>query len=210
MTAVGTLFVVSAPSGAGKTSLVAALLANRPSLQISVSHTTRAKRANETDGVNYHFISRDAFLARVQQGDFLEHAEVFGNYYGTSQAWVKQQLANGLDVILEIDWQGALQVKRLIPEAVSVFVLPPSFQVLEQRLKGRGSDAPDVISHRLAGAREEISHYGEFDYLVINDRFDDALNELHHIVVAAGLTIDHQQIRQAALLEDLLSGPQSR
>ena len=178
----GTLFVVSAPSGAGKTSLVAEMLRADQKLGVSVSHTTRPMREGENNGVNYHFVSRNEFETMIGRGDFLEHADVFGNYYGTSQVWVREMLASGRDVILEIDWQGAAQVRRLIPECVSVFIVPPSPEILRDRLVGRGTDAPDVVERRLAEAREECSHVGMFDYLVVNDDFREALADLLAIV----------------------------
>lgn len=201
----GTLFIVSAPSGAGKTSLVAALVEQVPGLRISVSHTTRRQRPGEVDGVNYHFVDREMFLEKVRDGGFLEHAEVFGNLYGTSAVWVQQTLQGGQDVILEIDWQGAAQVRRLVPEAVSIFILPPSLEVLSLRLRGRGSDDEAVIARRLAGAREEMSHYPEFGYLVINDDFQGALEDLRAIVLAERLSQRRQQVRLAPMLEALLS-----
>src|SRR5687767_11669880 len=167
----GLLFTVSAPSGAGKTSLVKALVQRNPSVRISISHTTRAKRPGEVDAQDYFFVSKGEFMKRVSAGGFLEHAEVFGNYYGTSQQAVDELLKQGYDVILEIDWQGAAQVRRLRPEVVSIFILPPSRAVLEQRLRGRGQDSEAVITQRLAAARGEISHYAESDYLIINDDF---------------------------------------
>src|SRR5690554_7867534 len=152
----GTLFVISAPSGAGKTSLVAEMLRQDSQLGVSVSHTTRPMRTGEQDGVNYHFVSRDEFEAMIAEGDFLEHADVFGNYYGTSHGWVRETLATGQDVILEIDWQGAKQVRRLIPECVSVFIVPPSAEVLRQRLVGRGTDAADVVERRRSEDRKSV------------------------------------------------------
>lgn len=208
--AAGTLFIVSAPSGAGKTSLVAALLEKVKGLRISVSHTTRGQRPGEIDGENYHFIDRDQFLAKVNEGRFLEHAEVFGNLYGTSADWVRATLEGGEDVILEIDWQGAQQVRRLMPEACSIFILPPSLAILAQRLRGRGSDDEDTIARRLAGAREEMSHYPEFDFLIINDDFQRALADLRAVVYAQRLVQARQQKRLAGVLQGLLSdqGPQ--
>ncbi|MBA4719528.1 guanylate kinase [Alloalcanivorax xenomutans] len=210
MADIGTLYIVSAPSGAGKTSLVAALVEKLPRLRISISHTTRDRRDGETDGVNYHFIKRESFVRLVEQGRFLEHAEVFGNLYGTSADWVSDTLRNGEDVILEIDWQGAAQVRRQMPEAVSIFILPPCLKTLEQRLRSRASDDDEVIRKRLAGAREEMSHYGEFDYLVVNDNFERALHELAAIVEARRLTTHRQAVRQAAVLADLLSDSETR
>lgn len=206
----GTLYIVSAPSGAGKTSLVAALVEKLPRLKISISHTTRARREGEVEGVNYHFIAREDFVRLVEQGRFLEHAEVFGNLYGTSADWVGDMLRQGEDVVLEIDWQGAAQVRRLMPEAVSIFILPPCLKTLAGRLRGRASDHDHVIERRLAGAQEEMSHYAEFDYLVVNDNFERALHELGCIVEANRLTTTRQAVRQAAILADLLSGPESQ
>jgi len=201
----GNLFVVSAPSGAGKTSLVNALLTRMAGVRVSVSHTTRAQRPGEVHGINYHFVSRDVFRELAEAGDFLESAEVFGNFYGTSQRWVQQTLAQGEDVILEIDWQGAQQIRRQLAEAICITVLPPSRQALEQRLTGRGQDGPDVIARRMAEAVSEMSHYAEADYLVINDRFETALDELCAIVTASRLRLSLQQQRHAGLLQSLLS-----
>jgi len=202
----GTLYVISAPSGAGKTSLVAEMLRNDRNLGVSVSHTTRARREGELDAVNYHFVSRDEFEAMIGRGDFLEHADVFGNYYGTSQVWVRETLAIGQDVILEIDWQGAAQVRRLIPECVSIFIVPPSPEVLRERLVGRGTDSPEVVERRLAEAEEECRHAAEFDFLVVNDDFDAALADLLAIVRAQRLRMVQQQSRHQKLLAGL-SGP---
>jgi guanylate kinase len=179
----GNLIIISAPSGAGKTSLVRSLVETLPSLYVSISHTTRPKRPYEKDGIDYHFVDRPAFESLVAAGQFLEHAEVFGNLYGTSRAWVEGQLAAGKDIILEIDWQGAQQIRRRVDNAVNVFILPPSCAVLQARLAGRG-DPADVISRRMAGARAEISHYREYDFLVINDDFHAALEELKAIIKA--------------------------
>ncbi|MCK0536964.1 guanylate kinase [Alcanivorax quisquiliarum] len=203
----GTLYIVSAPSGAGKTSLVAALIENIPNVCISVSHTTRPMRPGEEDGVNYHFIDRDTFLAHVKESRFLEHAEVFGNLYGTSEDWVAEQLAKGLDVILEIDWQGAQQVRRLRPDAVSIFILPPSLPELERRLRGRGQDHDQVIARRLAGAQAEMAHYGEYDYVVVNDTFVHALGDLVAILHACRLRQTRQRETLAATIGELLSSP---
>ncbi|WP_166269731.1 guanylate kinase [Marinobacter caseinilyticus] len=202
----GTLYVVSAPSGAGKTSLVASMLEADARLAVSVSHTTRAMRPGEHNGVNYHFVSRPDFEAMIQRGEFLEQADVFGNYYGTSQVWVSQTLATGRDVILEIDWQGAAQVRRLMPECVSVFIVPPSPEVLRARLTGRGTDSAEVVERRLREAGEECSHVFEFDYLVVNDDFDTALGELLCIMSAQRLRIEAQEVRHAGLLARLVSG----
>ncbi|MBV1919610.1 MAG: guanylate kinase [Pseudomonadales bacterium] len=201
----GTLYVVSAPSGAGKTSLVKALIESSNDLGVSISHTTRPIRPGETNGVNYHFVDVTKFQSLLSQADFLEHAEVFGNYYGTSQSWVNKQLNNGQDVILEIDWQGAQQVRRQIPESIGIFVLPPSQAALEQRLKGRGQDPEDVIQHRLAQAAQEIAHHVEYDYLIINDEFDLALAELKSIIHSQRLCIGPQATRHQTLIQKLLS-----
>lgn len=201
----GTLFVISAPSGAGKTSLVAEMLRQDSQLGVSVSHTTRPMRTGEQDGVNYHFVSRDEFEAMIAEGDFLEHADVFGNYYGTSHAWVRDTLATGQDVILEIDWQGAEQVRRLVSECVSIFIVPPSAEVLRERLIGRGTDAPEVIERRLAEAEEECRHAAEFDYLVVNDDFGVALADLLAITRAQRLKMSVQQLRHGKLLAGLVS-----
>ena len=205
MNATGTLYTVSAPSGAGKTSLVNALLERSPSLQVSVSHTTRAQRPGEEDGVNYHFVDEAQFLGMLEEAAFLEHARVFGNLYGTSQAWVEAQLAAGTDVILEIDWQGAAQVKRLLPATCGIFILPPSREALQQRLTGRGQDGPAVIASRLAEAVEEMSHYVQSDYLVVNTDFEQALLELEAIVVCQRLQTLRRQGELAGLLRSLLS-----
>ena len=205
MSGTGTLYTVSAPSGAGKTSLVNALLARCNQLRVSVSHTTRPQRPGEQDGVNYHFVDELAFLGMLEQAAFLEHARVFGNLYGTSQAWVEEQLASGTDVILEIDWQGAEQVKRLLPATRAIFILPPSRQALEQRLTGRGQDDPAIIATRMAQAVEEMSHYIESDFLVVNNDFEQALAELEAIVVCQRLQTARQQDALTDLLRNLLS-----
>ncbi len=201
----GTLFVVSAPSGAGKTSLVQALVESTPSLHASVSHTTRPQRPGEENGVNYHFVSKEQFTEMLGQGDFLENAEVFGNLYGTSKGSVDQQLRSGKDVILEIDWQGAQQIRRQMPDAVSIFILPPSKHILQQRLEGRGQDSADVIKSRMDQATEQISHHVEFDYLIINDDFDTALDELKALVKCQRLNTTKQCERFQELLTNLLS-----
>lgn len=201
----GTLFTISAPSGAGKTSLVAALLERCEHLQVSVSHTTRTQRPGETDGVNYHFVTEAAFAEMLEQTEFLEHARVFGNLYGTSQRWVEDQLSRGIDVILEIDWQGAAQVRRLLPATCSIFILPPSRMTLLQRLTARGQDDAAIIESRMAEAVEEMSHYVESDYLVVNDDFELALAQLQAIVTSQRLATDRQRQRLTDLLDDLLS-----
>ena len=171
---------------------------------VSVSHTTRTRRPGEQDGVNYHFVSESNFLAMLERTEFLEHARVFGNLYGTSQVWVEEQLAGGIDVILEIDWQGAQQVKRLMPSTQAVFILPPSRETLLQRLTARGQDDPDIIEGRMAEAVEEMSHYPESDFLVVNDDFDQALAQLQAIITSRRLTTENQQQVLGGLLEDLL------
>ncbi len=204
MTTTGTLYIVSAPSGAGKTSLVKALIDSMAQVRVSVSHTTRAMRPGEVDGVNYHFTAREEFVEMLKQGDFLEHAEVFGNLYGTSHSWVKQTLAKGYDLILEIDWQGAQQVRKLVPDAKSIFILPPTHKDLRQRLHNRGQDAEDVIDLRMQQAIAEMSHYVEYDYIVINDQFATALDDLKAIFRANQLRLESQQKRHTQLLCDLL------
>lgn len=201
----GTLYTVSAPSGAGKTSLVNALLQQCAGLTVSISHTTRPMRPGEQDGVNYHFVDEATFRTMLEQSAFLEHARVFNNYYGTSQHWVEKTLASGQDVILEIDWQGAEQIRQLVPGCVGIFILPPSLAILEQRLTGRGQDDPEVIRHRLAEAQQEMSHYVEADFLVINDCFDTALTELQAIIICHRLRREVQSRRNGDLLRDLLS-----
>src|SRR3989344_8233801 len=201
----GTLYIISAPSGAGKTSLVKALIDSEAQIRVSVSHTTRAMRPGEVDGVNYRFVSREQFHAMLDKTEFLEHAEVFGNLYGTSQEWVKQTLRDGFDLILEIDWQGAQQVRRLLPEARSIFILPPSQQALRQRLNNRGQDSDEIIETRMREAVSEMSHYVEYDYLVINDDFAHALIDLQSIFRANQLKQQAQQQRHARLLSELLA-----
>jgi guanylate kinase len=200
----GNLYIVSAPSGAGKSSLVKALLARDPTIRLSISYTTRAARPGEEDGVHYHFISREAFQERLGRGEFLESAEVYGNYYGTSQPWIEAERAAGHDILLEIDWQGAAQVRRLVPDAISIFILPPSMEALRGRLVGRGTDSEEIIARRLAAAREDVSHCLEFDYLVVNDRFEDALEDLIAIARSQRLGIHAQRHRLSGLLGDLL------
>lgn len=201
----GILYTVSAPSGAGKTSLVKSLLEQCPALQVSVSHTTRPQRPGEIDKTNYHFIDRPSFEAMMSRGEFLEQAEVFGNLYGTSQKWVEQTLADGSDVILEIDWQGAQQIRRLMPDSVGIFILPPSLEALLLRLNGRGQDDSTVIEKRMAQARQEIAHYTEADYLVVNDTFDQALADLAAIVRAEPLQIKNQLDSLQTLIARLMT-----
>lgn len=205
MAVLGTLFTVSAPSGAGKTSLVNALVECSESLQVSVSHTTRAMRPGEVNGVNYHFVDHAVFAAMLESNEFLEHARVFNNFYGTSKTWVEQTLAQGIDVILEIDWQGAAQVRRLIPEAVGVFILPPSREALLARLQRRGQDQPSVIDSRMAEAKNEISHYVETQYLIVNDDFDVALGDFKAVVRSERAKLDKQAAKHQALITSLLS-----
>jgi guanylate kinase len=182
----GRLFVIAAPSGAGKTSLVRALMEQVPTLRFSVSYTTRPKRPAELDGRDYFFVSREEFERMVAAGEFLEYARVFENYYGTSRQQVEESLASGQDLILEIDWQGAAQIRRAMPESVSVFILPPSRAELERRLRGRGTDSEEVIARRLGEAADDMKHWEEFDYVVVNDDFDRAVSELRGTVMEAG------------------------
>ncbi|MAT50898.1 MAG: guanylate kinase [Porticoccaceae bacterium] len=205
MTTKGTLFTVSAPSGAGKTSLVKALIDRMNDILVSVSHTTRPKRPGEVNGINYHFVDVPTFERMLADAAFLEHARVFDNYYGTSREWVQSTLEQGVDVILEIDWQGAAQVRELLSDTVGIFILPPSRETLVQRLTGRGQDAPEVIARRLAEATREMQHYGEAEYLVINDDFDTALGELQAIVNSQRLRVAKQKARFGSLLHELLS-----
>lgn len=199
----GNLFIVSAPSGAGKTSLVNALLSRNREIDLSISYTSRAPRPGETDGKDYHFVSRETFLAMAKHGDFLESAEVYGNLYGTSQSWIAAEIAAGRDILLEIDWQGAAQVRGKFPDCIGIFILPPSLQALETRLKGRAQDSAEVIARRISSAREDVAHVAEFDYVIINDKLDDALQQLDAIVVAAGLRRERQLARQQTLINQL-------
>ena len=204
----GTLYIISAPSGAGKSSLLRALLETMGGdLAVSVSHTTRSPRPGEVDGADYHFVEGVIFEAMVSQGDFMEHAQVFDNHYGTSRQAVADQLATGVDVILEIDWQGARLVRELLPEAVSIFILPPSLVALQQRLQDRGQDDAEIIARRMRDAVSEMSHYDEYDYLVINDVFLEALDELALIIRSGQLRLAPQRRCHAALLADLLASP---
>lgn len=208
----GLLYLVSAPSGAGKTSLVRALIHDAPEqdpehnrLCVSVSHTTRPARPGEVNGVNYHFVTPEVFEGMRERGEFLESAQVFGNSYGTSRAWVEGRLEAGWNVILEIDWQGAAQVKKLMPESIGVFILPPSLQALRERLTRRGQDGTEVIEARMEKAVSEISHYAQADYLVINQDFDVALRDLKAVIRACKLSLRRQGASKAALLRGLLA-----
>ncbi len=199
----GSIFMVVAPSGAGKSTLVNALLARDPGIELSISFTTRAPRPGETDGREYHFTTADDFIARRGRGEFLEWAEVHGHYYGTSRPWIEQRLGAGRDVLLEIDWQGARQVRNALPQAIGIFILPPSIEALEARLHKRGQDSPQVIARRLLAAGAEISHAAEFDYVVINEDFDHALGELGAIVTATRLRYPSQLARHRELFAQL-------
>lgn len=200
----GTLFVISAPSGAGKTSLIQALVAAMPGLQISISHTTRAIRPGEKDHQHYHFVEQEKFKALLAEKIFLEYAQVFGNYYGTSRAWVEETLDQGIDVILEIDWQGGLQIQKLMPETLSIFILPPSREALRERLQTRGQDADATIESRLCGSVLEMMHYKDYQYLLINDDFERTLSDLIAIITASRLRIQPQGIRYGSLIHELL------
>jgi len=196
----GNLFIVCAPSGAGKTTLVDALLKADSGIRLSVSYTTRKPRAGEVDGREYHFVSQKKFQEMSAAGAFLESALVHGNYYGTSQPWINDQRAAGADILLEIDWQGAAQVRKMMPDAIGIFILPPSFEALVSRLNKRAQDPPDVIARRIAGAREEISHVSEFKYVIINDKFDEAVKDLVSIVRARRLLATSQLARHSDLI----------
>ncbi len=200
----GCLFVLAAPSGGGKTSLVRALLEREPGMRLSVSYTTRAPRPGERDGVDYHFVDEATFHALRERGEFLEHAHVHGNWYATSATWLAAEVAAGHDVLLEIDWQGARQVRTLIPGSILIFILPPSLASLEERLNRRGQDAPDVIARRVDAAQEEMRHVGEFDYVIMNQDFARAVDDLSVIVRAARLAASRQQARHAVLIAELL------
>jgi guanylate kinase len=201
----GTLYVISAASGAGKTSLVAALLQQVTGLEVSVSHTTRAPRAGEVDGVNYHFVDKDTFEAMVEAGEFIESATVFGNMYGTSRQHIQEQLLKGKDVILEIDWQGARQIRQLMNECRTIYIVPPSITALRERLTSRGQDDETIINRRMREAVNEMSHYVEFEYLVINDDFDEARENLAAIITGERMLLERQQQKHADLLVELLT-----
>lgn len=203
----GRLFVIAAPSGAGKTSLVKALLASDPSLRLSISHTTRKRRPTEAEGREYHFVSVPEFEQRVARGEFLEHARVFDNHYGTARAFVEEQLRAGSNVILEIDWQGAQQVRRAMPQCVSIFILPPSRRTLAERLARRATDSQEIIERRLRDAAADMSHYREFDYLIVNDDFAQAVGELRRIVAGGGEQLSSARPELAPLLNELLAPP---
>jgi len=205
------LIIIAAPSGCGKTSLVKALLKNYDNLCVSVSHTTRKARKGEIDGANYHFISTSAFREMIDKNDFIEHAEVFGNMYGTARQNIKEKLENNVDIILEIDWQGARQVRQNMPDSISIFILPPSINALRERLTNRGQDDEDTISKRMANSQTEISHYNEFGYLIINNQFDSALNDLKSIIddyrkntKNIELSLENQSLRHKYILKELI------
>ena len=201
----GNLFVVTAPSGAGKTSLVRELLAVDTHVKLSVSYTTRPPRPGEKDGHDYHFVSRETFEAMLGRGDFLESAEVYGNYYGTSQVWITETMQSGKDILLEIDWQGAAQVRKLFPEAIGVFILPPSLETLRQRLTARGQDSEDVIERRMRVAQEDISHVGEFEYVIINNIFAEAVADICAVFRAERLKVGRQLACHSDLMTQLAS-----
>ncbi|MPY26476.1 guanylate kinase [Shewanella sp. YLB-07] len=206
MTARGNLFIVSAPSGAGKSSLISALLQDKPAdKQVSVSHTTRKPRPGEVNGQHYHFVTTEEFKSLIAKNAFFEWAEVFGNYYGTSRQVIEQTLTDGIDVFLDIDWQGAQQVKKVMSEAIGIFILPPSRAELEKRLTGRGQDSNEVIAGRMAQAASEISHYREYDFIIINDDFDTALADLVAIIRSQRLTGAGQIHAQNDMIKDLLA-----
>ena len=200
----GNLFILSAPSGAGKSSLIGALLKKHSDMKVSVSHTTRSPRPGEENGVHYHFVSVDEFKALIEKNDFFEWAQVFDNYYGTSKQAIESQLEAGIDVFLDIDWQGAQQIRKLVDDVETIFILPPSKEELESRLNNRGQDSAEVIAGRMAKAQSETSHYNEYDYVVVNDDFDTALTEIETIVMAKRLSLKSQTVRHQALLENLL------
>ena len=201
----GQLLIVSAPSGAGKTSLIKALMAQDERVEVSVSHTTRPQRPGEVEGVNYFFISTEAFREMREAGAFFESAEVFGHFYGTSLTQLEARLSDGADVILEIDWQGAQQVRKLLPDSVWLFILPPSLEALKSRLQTRGQDAEDTIDIRMRAARDEMSHWDEADYLIINDQFDAALEALQALIRSLRLRTGQQQSELQGLIEDLIT-----
>jgi guanylate kinase len=200
----GNLYVVAAPSGAGKTTLVRLLLEQEAAVQLSISYTTRAPRVGEVNGREYHFVDATEFQAMIAREEFLEWAEVHGNFYGTSKKWIADQLAADRDVLLEIDWQGAQQVRKLFQQAIGIFILPPSMDELTRRLTGRGTDSAEVISRRLAAAQAEMRHVGEFDYVIINDQLTQALDDLRVVVRASRLSFGVQRVRHAALFQRMI------
>lgn len=199
----GNIFIVCAPSGAGKTSLVKALLASNQPIKVSVSYTSRPPRSREVEGRDYHFVSRETFLSMAQHGDFIESAEVYGNLYGTSQSWIASEIASGRDILLEIDWQGAQQVRRKFPASIGIFILPPSLEALKYRLQGRAQDSDEVIAKRLHAAQADIAHVVEFDYVIINDVLDDALRQMQAIIVAESLRRTRQMLQNQNLINQL-------
>lgn len=201
----GNLYIVAAPSGGGKTSLVRHLINTLNDIEVSISHTTRAKRPGETDGVDYFFVDENEFVHMVNSNAFIEHARVFSNLYGTSAAQINKRLENGIDVVLDIDWQGAEQIRRSFPAAISIFIIPPSLEVLRQRLMNRRQDNEQVISDRMIKAQDELSHYPEFDYLIVNDTFEHAALDLHSIIIANRLKMGRQVNKQSKLLSFLMA-----
>jgi guanylate kinase len=204
----GNLFIVAAPSGAGKSTLIKEILrksTDENRMQLSVSHTTRAPRKGEQNGVEYHFVDHSKFEGMIQQDAFYEYAEVFGNYYGTSKAAISDKLQQGIDIFLDIDWQGARQVKKQNPDVISIFIMPPSVEALQERLSGRGQDSDEIIAKRMAEAQSEISHYNEFDYVIVNDHLETAHKEFESIITAQRARLDNQQIRHDSLFARLLA-----
>ncbi len=201
----GHLYIISAPSGAGKTSLIKALLKSVEDIKVSVSHTTRKRRPNEIDGEDYHFITIDKFRKMLAEGDFLEYAEVFGNFYGTSQQAVESMINQGTDVILELDWQGARQIQQKMPKAIRIFVLPPSLEALHQRLHNRAQDDHSVIDQRMQEAKQEMSHFDEYQFVIINDVFEEAFIELKSLVIAERLRLERQSFEHSALIHSLIN-----
>ena len=201
----GHLYIISAPSGAGKTSLIKALLKGVDGLQVSVSHTTRKRRPNEVEGEDYHYVSIDQFREMLAEGDFLEYAEVFGNHYGTSKTAVEELIEKGVDVILELDWQGARQIQQKMPKAIRIFVLPPSLEALNQRLTNRAQDDEAVITNRMLQAKQEMSHFNEYQFVIINDVFEEAYQELKALVISERLRLERQMFEHRGLINSLLN-----